>query len=154
MAEQSYKFEGWLGHTPDSMHGKMERGALEPKVWEEDDVDIRFMNCGVCASDIHTLKSSKKVSFVSMGGLGHFSGLFTNTVRPDEVVGLSRRANKEREVLGLGANRYIATADEEGWPKRNARTLDLIVCMVSSSKMPLDDCMKIFKVRGTLVQVG
>ena len=57
MEEQSYKFEGWLGHNPDSAHGKMEWGFFDPKVWEEDDVDIRITHCGVCGSDIHTLKS-------------------------------------------------------------------------------------------------
>lgn len=52
-----YKFEGWLGKSPDSVNGKMEWGAFEPKKWTEDDVDIKITHCGICGSDLHTLKS-------------------------------------------------------------------------------------------------
>lgn len=51
------KFEGWLGKTPESVKGKMEWGAYEPKKWTEDDVDIEISHCGVCGSDLHVLKS-------------------------------------------------------------------------------------------------
>lgn len=51
------KFEGWLGKTPESVEGKMEWGAYEPKKWTEDDVDIEISHCGVCGSDLHVLKS-------------------------------------------------------------------------------------------------
>lgn len=51
------KFEGWLGKDEDSVKGKMEWGAFEPKKWTEDDVDIEISHCGVCGSDLHTLKS-------------------------------------------------------------------------------------------------
>lgn len=53
----SPKFEGWLGKTPESIKGKMEWGAYEPKKWTEDDVDIEISHCGVCGSDLHTLRS-------------------------------------------------------------------------------------------------
>src|SRR4051812_48503309 len=29
----------------------------EPKTWSEDDVDIKISHCGICGSDIHTLRS-------------------------------------------------------------------------------------------------
>lgn len=51
------KFEGWLGKDEESVKGKMEWGAFEPKKWTEDDVDIEISHCGVCGSDLHTLKS-------------------------------------------------------------------------------------------------
>lgn len=51
------KFEGWLGKDEESVQGKMEWGAFEPKKWTEDDVDIEISHCGVCGSDLHTLKS-------------------------------------------------------------------------------------------------
>ncbi|KAI0970129.1 zinc-binding dehydrogenase [Xylaria arbuscula] len=51
------KFEGWLGHSPESANGKMEWGEFEPKKWTEDDVDIQISHCGICGSDIHVLKS-------------------------------------------------------------------------------------------------
>ena len=51
------KFEGWLGKTPDSVKGSMTWGEFEPKTWEEDDVDIKISHCGICGSDLHTLRS-------------------------------------------------------------------------------------------------
>jgi len=52
-----YNFEGWLGKDESSAEGKMQWGEFEPKKWDEDDVDIKISHCGVCGSDIHTLKS-------------------------------------------------------------------------------------------------
>jgi len=57
MASGGDKFEGWLGHAPDAVEGKMVWGEFEPKKWEEDDVDIEISHCGICGSDLHTLKS-------------------------------------------------------------------------------------------------
>ncbi|CAH0022463.1 unnamed protein product [Clonostachys rhizophaga] len=53
----AYEFEGWLGHDPDSVNGKMEWGRFEPKKWTENDVDIQITHCGMCGSDLHTLSS-------------------------------------------------------------------------------------------------
>ncbi|KAL5335478.1 hypothetical protein BJX70DRAFT_390660 [Aspergillus crustosus] len=202
---------GWLGHTPDSVPGKMEWGSYETKLWKEDDVDIQITHCGVCGSDVHTLKSGwgetpypccvgheiigkvvrkgknvtkfqlgerkfvvkiphglrsehaapmlcagitvftplkrhgcgpgKKVGVGGVGGLGHFAVLFAKAMGADEVVGISRAASKERASGSRG-------------DQRNARPLDLIICTVSSGRMPLDDYMKLLKVGGTIVQVG
>jgi D-arabinose 1-dehydrogenase-like Zn-dependent alcohol dehydrogenase len=52
-----YTFQGWLGRSPDAFHGKMEWGPFEPKKWTEDDVDVQITHCGICGSDLHTLKS-------------------------------------------------------------------------------------------------
>ena len=52
-----YKFQGWLGHDPSSVEGKMQWQQYEPKTWEETDVDIKVTHCGICGSDIHTLRS-------------------------------------------------------------------------------------------------
>ncbi|KAF0325494.1 nadp-dependent alcohol dehydrogenase [Colletotrichum asianum] len=51
------KFEGWLGLGPDSAKGKMEWGSFEPKAWTENDIDIQISHCGICGSDLHTLRS-------------------------------------------------------------------------------------------------
>jgi alcohol dehydrogenase (NADP+) len=59
-AQTNLKFQGWLGKTPDSVKGKMEWGAYEPKKWTEDDVDIEISHCGVCGSDLHMLRSGWK----------------------------------------------------------------------------------------------
>lgn len=52
-----YKFQGWLGFDKESVNGKMKWQEYEPKTWTEDDVDIKITHCGVCASDLHTLRS-------------------------------------------------------------------------------------------------
>ena len=52
-----YKFEGWLGLDASSIDGKMQWKEFEPKPWEETDVDIKISHCGICGSDLHTLRS-------------------------------------------------------------------------------------------------
>lgn len=52
-----YKFQGWMGLDKDSVHGKMVWQEFEPKTWTEDDVDIKITHCGICGSDLHTLRS-------------------------------------------------------------------------------------------------
>jgi alcohol dehydrogenase (NADP+) len=52
-----YKFEGWLGLDKTAEKGKMIWGEIEPKTWEETDVDIKISHCGVCGTDLHTLRS-------------------------------------------------------------------------------------------------
>ena len=57
MMSVDYKFHGWMGLNKDAAAGKMEWQEYEPKTWTEDDVDIKVTHCGVCGSDIHTLRS-------------------------------------------------------------------------------------------------
>jgi len=53
-----YKFEGWLGYDAKSAEGNMKWGEFTPKKWTEGDVDIEVSHCGVCATDLHMLKSA------------------------------------------------------------------------------------------------
>ena len=46
-----------LGLDPSSVKGNMQWQQYEPKTWEETDVDIRVTHCGICGSDLHTLRS-------------------------------------------------------------------------------------------------
>ncbi|KAI1084486.1 NADP-dependent alcohol dehydrogenase C [Whalleya microplaca] len=279
--QASPKFQGWLGKTPDSVQGNMEWGEYEPKKWTEDDVDIEISHCGICGSDLHTLRSGwgetlypcvvgheivgkairvgqnvkhikvgdrvgvgaqarsclqsdcpdcsnsleayckigsintygaaypddegksyggyadynrtngnfvfripegldsadaapmlcggvtvysplkqngcgpgKAVGVVGVGGLGHFAVLFAKALGADKVVGISRKADKKDPVLKLGADEYIATDDDKQWAAKNARSLDLIICTVSSGNMPLEGYLSLLKTRGTFIQVG
>ncbi|KAJ4329574.1 hypothetical protein N0V87_010740 [Didymella glomerata] len=52
-----YKFEGWCGHGPESAEGKMKWEEYTPKSFTDDDVDIKISHCGICGSDLHTLRS-------------------------------------------------------------------------------------------------
>lgn len=53
----SYKFEGWMALDKEAAKGNMVWQEFEPKTWTEDDVDIKIAYCGICGSDIHTLRS-------------------------------------------------------------------------------------------------
>lgn len=53
-----YSFEGWMGLDKSSAEGNMVWQKFpNPKTWEETDVDIEISHCGICGSDIHTLRS-------------------------------------------------------------------------------------------------
>lgn len=96
----------------------------------------------------------KRVGIVGLGGLGHFGVLFAKALGAAEVVVISRTHAKEEDAKKLGADRFIATADE-GWDQgENANTLDFIVSTVSSDKMPLSGYLNLLKIRGSFVQVG
>jgi alcohol dehydrogenase (NADP+) len=272
-----YKFHGWMGLDKDATKGKMEWQEYEPKTWSEDDVDIKITHCGICGSDIHTLRSGwgatlypccvghevagtavkvgknvkhiklgdrigvgaqssscgeceeckngevqycsggmvgtyngkykdgsksyggyadycraparfvvkipdglstaeaapmlcggvtvwsplvkngagpgKRVGIIGLGGLGHFGVLFAKALGCDEVVAISRSHSKEEDAKKMGADRLIATGDE-GWNKKNARSLDLIVSTVSSPDMPLAKYLQLLRTHGQFIQVG
>lgn len=57
MSPQDYKFEGWLAEDASAANGAMKWKEFEPKEWEETDVDIKVTHCGICGSDLHTLRS-------------------------------------------------------------------------------------------------
>jgi hypothetical protein len=57
MGSTDYKFEGWMGLGPEAGEGKMVWQEFQPKEWEETDVDIKVTHCGICGSDLHTLRS-------------------------------------------------------------------------------------------------
>lgn len=57
MSTTDYKFEGWVGLNKDAAQGKMVWQEFEPKPWEETDIDIKVTHCGICGSDLHTLRS-------------------------------------------------------------------------------------------------
>ncbi|KAJ5337249.1 hypothetical protein MYU51_008497 [Penicillium brevicompactum] len=57
MSSTDYKFEGWMGLNPEAGQGKMVWQEFEPKPWEETDIDIKISHCGICGSDLHTLRS-------------------------------------------------------------------------------------------------
>jgi alcohol dehydrogenase (NADP+) len=57
MANQNYKFQGWMGLDKEAVKGNMVWKEYTPKTWEETDIDIRITHAGICGSDIHTLRS-------------------------------------------------------------------------------------------------
>ncbi|RMJ21209.1 alcohol dehydrogenase [Aspergillus sp. HF37] len=278
-----YKFEGWMGLGPEAAEGKMVWQEFQPKEWEETDVDIKVTHCGICGSDLHTLRSGwrpamypccvgheivgiavrvgsqadgdihvgdrvgvgaqsescqgrkgdceecaagnesycgvhmagtynstflnggksyggyalynrtpshfvvkipaaipsaeaapmlcggittysplryhgcgpgKRVGIIGVGGLGHYGIMFARALGADRVVAISRKANKRDDALQLGADAYLATDDDPDWAANNARSLDLIICTVSSSKMPLAQYIQLLRPNGSFTQLG
>lgn len=96
----------------------------------------------------------KTVGVVGVGGLGHFAVLFAKALGADRVVGISRKADKREDAIKLGADEYIATDEEKDWEAKHKRSLDLIICTISSAKMPLTSYLGLLKVHGTFIQVG
>lgn len=50
-------FHGWLGHDSTAAKGNLSWQAFKPKAFAETDVDIKISHCGICGTDIHTLRS-------------------------------------------------------------------------------------------------
>lgn len=102
----------------------------------------------------HITNPLSQVGIIGVGGLGHFGVLFAKALGASRVVGISRHTDKRSDVLSMGADEYIATSDEPDWNKTHARSLDLIICTVSSPSMPLMKYLQLLRVKGTFIQVG
>lgn len=96
----------------------------------------------------------KKVGIIGIGGLGHFGLLLSKAMGADKIVAISRKANKAEDALKLGADIFIATDEEPDWATKYAGSLDLILCTVSSSKMPVAQYIGLLRPNGGLVQIG
>lgn len=54
----------------------------------------------------------------------------------------------------MGADDFIATNEDPDWSQHHTRSLDLIICTVSSSNMPLPEYLDLLRSNGMFVQVG
>jgi alcohol dehydrogenase (NADP+) len=50
-------FHGWLGHDNKAAEGNMTWSPFKPKPFAPIDIDIKISHCGICGSDVHTLRS-------------------------------------------------------------------------------------------------
>ncbi|KAI9892107.1 MAG: hypothetical protein M1814_001813 [Vezdaea aestivalis] len=57
MGSQENKFQGWMGLDPSGAKGNLVFQEFQPKQWAETDVEIKITHCGICGSDLHTLRS-------------------------------------------------------------------------------------------------
>jgi alcohol dehydrogenase (NADP+) len=51
------QFHGWLGHDASSAQGNLTWTSFSPKPFAPIDIDIKVSHCGICGTDIHTLRS-------------------------------------------------------------------------------------------------
>jgi alcohol dehydrogenase (NADP+) len=96
----------------------------------------------------------KKVGIVGVGGLGHFGVLFAKALGADKVVAISRSSAKKEDAAKLGADAFIATGEDKNWSRTHSRSLDLIICTVSSPDMPIEKYLHLLRRGGKFVQVG
>ncbi|KAF8476028.1 putative NADP-dependent alcohol dehydrogenase C 2 [Kalaharituber pfeilii] len=96
----------------------------------------------------------KKVAIIGIGGLGHMGLLFAKALEADKAIAISRNSSKKGDAMKLGADEFIAFDEDSDWPTKYARSLDLIVCTIPSSKMPLGKFLNLLRPNGTFVQVG
>jgi alcohol dehydrogenase (NADP+) len=102
----------------------------------------------------HGCGPGKKVGIIGLGGLGHFGILFSKALEADRVVAISRSSSKKDDAIALGADEYIAMADDSEWANKHAGSLDLVVVTASGTNLPVNDYLKLLKVGGTLLQLG
>ncbi|KAK9242516.1 chaperonin 10-like protein [Lipomyces tetrasporus] len=57
VSDAPVSFLGWVGKDKTAAAGNLEFTEFTPKPFTDDDVDIKITHCGVCASDLHTLRS-------------------------------------------------------------------------------------------------
>ncbi|XP_014554790.1 hypothetical protein COCVIDRAFT_28224 [Bipolaris victoriae FI3] len=99
------EFTGWLGHDKSAAQGKMTWSSFKPKPFSDIDVDIKVSHCGICGSDIHTLRSG--------WGTTHYP-----TCVGHEIVGhVVRVGEKVKNVnlgdrVGVGAQAFSCLRDE------------------------------------------
>ncbi|WRT70565.1 uncharacterized protein IL334_007563 [Kwoniella shivajii] len=48
-------FKGWAGLDDKACQGNLKFQEFEPKKWDEDDVDVKILYCGICGSDASAL---------------------------------------------------------------------------------------------------
>lgn len=96
----------------------------------------------------------KKVGIVGIGGIGHFGILFAKALGADEVWAISRSHGKEADALRMGADGFLATADQD-WAAPHAMTFDLIINTASSfDGFDLPAYLSLLDVHGRWVSVG
>jgi D-arabinose 1-dehydrogenase-like Zn-dependent alcohol dehydrogenase len=96
----------------------------------------------------------KSVGIIGIGGLGHFGLLWAKALGCDKVVAISRTSEKKHDATVMGADEFIATDEDVDWAKKNSRKLDLIICTVSSPKMPITKFLQLLRTNGRFIQVG
>lgn len=96
----------------------------------------------------------KRVGVVGLGGLGHYGVMGAKALGCDKVVAISRSSSKKADAMKMGADDFIATDEDKDWATKHSNSLDLIVCTVSSPKMPLAQYLQLLRVKGHFIQVG
>ncbi|OWZ23977.1 Mannitol dehydrogenase [Phytophthora megakarya] len=93
-----------------------------------------------------------RVGVVGIGGLGHIAIQFIRALGATPVA-FSRSANKEKEILSLGAEEFYNLSDPEEQKKAQA-SVDFLLLTADGDNMPYDLYMSLVRKRGTFIMVG
>ncbi|KAL8664067.1 MAG: hypothetical protein Q9202_003359 [Teloschistes flavicans] len=102
----------------------------------------------------HDVGPKTRVGVIGLGGLGHLGVSFAKAMGCQRVTAFSRRMTKRDDALKLGADEYVATAEQGDWAQGHTSTLDLIICTVSDRRMPLQEYLQLLRPKGRFCQVG
>jgi alcohol dehydrogenase (NADP+) len=98
-------FTGWLGHSKTAAQGTMTWMPFTPKPFLPNDIDIKISHCGICGSDIHTLRSGWGSTHYPIC-VGH------DIVGHITRVGSSVTTLKLGDRVGVGAQAFSCLKDE------------------------------------------
>uniref|UniRef100_A0A0K3CCY3 FGENESH: predicted gene_4.42 protein n=1 Tax=Rhodotorula toruloides TaxID=5286 RepID=A0A0K3CCY3_RHOTO len=105
------EFHGWCAVSKDSIEGKFVWQEYEPKAFADDDVDIRIMYCGVCASDLHTASGGwGEVDYPQV--VGH--EIVGEVVRAGSEVKADRPQYCDENLVGTYNGRYSREGPGKG----------------------------------------
>lgn len=97
----------------------------------------------------------KHVGIVGLGGLGHFAVQFAKALGATVYV-FSHQASKASDALRLGADKFIATSDDNFGSAFGPGKieLDYILSTADANKAPISDLVSFLKIEGKLTSVG
>ncbi|ETI33267.1 hypothetical protein F443_20050 [Phytophthora nicotianae P1569] len=98
------------------------------------------------------VKAGDRVGVVGIGGLGHIAIQFIRALGAAPVA-FSRSANKEKEILSMGAEEFYNLSDTEQ-QKKAAGSVDFLLLTADANNMPYDLYLSLVRKRGTLIMVG
>ncbi|KAI8940567.1 hypothetical protein NX059_004244 [Plenodomus lindquistii] len=101
----SSEFHGWIGRDKKSAEGNMIWSSFTPKPFNDIDVDIKISHCGICGSDIHTLRSGWGATHYPIC-VGH--EIIGHVVRAGEKV----KGLKLGDRVGVGAQAFSCLKDD------------------------------------------
>lgn len=98
--------------------------------------------------------TGKLVGIVGIGGLGHMAVQFAKALGA-KVVAFSRSSKKKDEVLGLGADEFIATGEDPDWNKRYVKDFDVVLnCASNFTDIKFEQYLPTIAVGGEFILVG
>lgn len=103
----------------------------------------------------HGAGPGKRVGILGIGGIGHFALIWAKALGCEKVVAIGRSNSKRSDALNeLGADEYIAMAEEDDWATKHASSLDLILSTSDSADIPFKELLGLLRLNGAFVMVG